>query len=105
MLPTCDGAVPSRAAAERAAVGSGVGNNTVILTFLWMDHLLEETAVMTSRIKLQGAAGGAEAPWFTPLSLATLLLALALLLSGCNTARGIGDDAEEAAEEVEDAID
>lgn len=60
---------------------------------------------MTSRIKLPGAAAEVEAPWFATLSFATVLLALALLLSGCNTARGIGDDAEEAAEEIEDAID
>jgi predicted small secreted protein len=59
---------------------------------------------MTSRIRRAGAAAKAEAPWFATLSLATVL-ALALLVSGCNTARGIGDDAEEAAEEVEDAID
>jgi predicted small secreted protein len=34
-----------------------------------------------------------------------VLLASALLLSGCNTAEGVGDDMEEAGEEVGDAID
>jgi predicted small secreted protein len=34
-----------------------------------------------------------------------VLLASTLLLSGCNTAEGIGDDVEDAGEEVEDAID
>ena len=60
---------------------------------------------MTSRMKLPGATAEAETPWFPTLCLATVLLAFALLLSGCNTAKGIGDDAEEAAEEIEDAID
>jgi predicted small secreted protein len=34
-----------------------------------------------------------------------VLLASTLLLSGCNTAEGVGDDVEEAGEEVKDAID
>jgi predicted small secreted protein len=47
----------------------------------------------------------AAAPASVLLSFAAVLLASTLLLSGCNTAEGIGDDAEEAGEEVEDAID
>jgi predicted small secreted protein len=39
------------------------------------------------------------------LSFAAVLLASTLFLSGCNTAEGIGDDVEEAGDEVEDAID
>lgn len=60
---------------------------------------------MTSRIKLRGATAKAEAPSSVLLSFAAVLLASALLLSGCNTAEGVGDDVEEAGEEVEDAID
>lgn len=60
---------------------------------------------MTSRIKLPGATAGAEASRFALLSLAAVLLASNLLLSGCNTVEGMGEDAEEAGEEVEDAID
>jgi predicted small secreted protein len=60
---------------------------------------------MTSRIKLRGAREKADAPWPAVVSFAAVLLASAVLLSACNTAKGIGDDAEEAAEEVEDAID
>jgi predicted small secreted protein len=59
---------------------------------------------MTSRIKLPGATARAEAP-SALLSFAAVLLASALLLGGCNTAEGVGDDVEEAGEEVEDAID
>jgi predicted small secreted protein len=36
---------------------------------------------------------------------AAMLLASTLFLSGCNTAEGVGDDVEEAGDEVEDAID
>jgi predicted small secreted protein len=69
-----------------------------------LDHLLEETAAMTSRIKLPGAKAKTEAP--SPLlSFAAALLAATLLLGACNTVEGMGDDAEEAGEEVEDAID
>jgi predicted small secreted protein len=57
---------------------------------------------MTSRIKARGATSQ-EKPWLALLS--AVLLASTLTLSACNTAKGIGDDAEEAAEEVEDAID
>jgi predicted small secreted protein len=39
------------------------------------------------------------------LPFAAALLASALLLSACNTAEGIGDDAEEVGEEVGDAFD
>lgn len=60
---------------------------------------------MTSRIKLPSATAEAGAPWFAFRSLAAALLASALLLSACNTLEGMGDDAEEAGEEVEDAID
>jgi predicted small secreted protein len=60
---------------------------------------------MTSRINLPGAAASAESPSSALLSLAAVLLASTLLLSGCNTAEGIGDDVEDAGEEVEDAID
>lgn len=37
-------------------------------------------------------------------SIAAVLLAAALL-SGCNTAKGLGDDVENAANKVEDAVD
>jgi predicted small secreted protein len=57
---------------------------------------------MTSRIKLPGAT--AEAP-SALLTFAAALLASTLFLSGCNTAEGVGDDVEEAGEEVQDAID
>ena len=60
---------------------------------------------MTSRIKPRGAAAKAEAPSFALLTLAAVLLASTLMLSGCNTAEGIGDDAEEVGEEVGDAVD
>ena len=39
------------------------------------------------------------------LSFAAALLASALFLSACNTAEGVGDDVDEAADEVGDAID
>jgi predicted small secreted protein len=58
---------------------------------------------MTSRIKLPGAK--AEVPRPALLSFAAVLLASALFLSGCNTAEGVGDDIEEAGDEVGDAID
>jgi predicted small secreted protein len=60
---------------------------------------------MTSRIKLPGATAKAAAPSSALLSFAAALLASMLLLGGCNTMEGLGDDAEEAGEEVEDAID
>ena len=50
---------------------------------------------MTSQIKLSSAL----------LTFAAALLASTLFLSGCNTAEGIGDDVEEAGDEVEDAVD
>jgi predicted small secreted protein len=58
---------------------------------------------MTRRIKLRGAK--AEAPSSALLSFAAVLLASTLFLSACNTAEGIGDDVEEAGDEVGDAID
>jgi predicted small secreted protein len=59
---------------------------------------------MTGRIRLQGTSPRFDARGFAFGSIAAALLAVALL-SGCNTAKGIGDDVEEAAEEVGDAID
>ena len=69
-----------------------------------LDHLLEETAIMTSRTKLPGATAKGEAPAALP-TFAAALLAATLLLGACNTVEGMGDDAEDAGEEVEDAID
>ena len=60
---------------------------------------------MSSPIKLEGAAAMAEARRFGYLTFAAVVLASSLLLSACNTAEGIGDDVEEAGEEVVDAID
>jgi predicted small secreted protein len=54
---------------------------------------------MTSRIKLPGAKAKALLPF------AAALLASDLLLSACNTVEGMGDDAEEAGEEIGDAVD
>jgi predicted small secreted protein len=58
---------------------------------------------MTSEIKFPGAT--AEVPRFALLSFAAVLLASTLFLSGWNTAEGVGDDLEEAGEEVGDAVD
>jgi predicted small secreted protein len=58
---------------------------------------------MMSRIKSRGAEG--EVSPSTLLSFAAVLLASFLFLSGCNTAEGVGDDIEEAGDEVGDAID
>jgi predicted small secreted protein len=69
-----------------------------------LDRLLEETATMTSRIKVARAEAKVEAP-SALLPFAAALLASALLLSACNTAEGIGDDAEEVGEEMGDAFD
>jgi predicted small secreted protein len=55
---------------------------------------------MTSLTRLPGAKVSS-----TLLSCAAVLLASTLLLSACNTAEGIGDDVEEAGDEVGDAID
>jgi predicted small secreted protein len=60
---------------------------------------------MTSRIKLRGTPAKPKVLLFPLLPFATVLLASTLLLSGCNTAEGVGDDVEEAGEEVKDAID
>jgi len=59
---------------------------------------------MTGRIRLPNAAAGFKVRSFAYGSIAALLLATALL-SGCNTAKGIGDDVENAADKVEDAVD
>jgi predicted small secreted protein len=56
-------------------------------------------------MKPSGPAAKAEGPSLVVLSLAALLLASTLALGGCNTAEGIGDDVEEAGDEVGDAID
>jgi predicted small secreted protein len=58
---------------------------------------------MISRIKSPGAMAEVSKSVF--LSFAAVLLASTLLVSGCNTAEGIGDDIEEAGDEVGDAID
>ena len=70
---------------------------------MW-ERLLEETATMTSWIKPPGATATAQAP-SALVSFAAALLGAALLLGACNTVEGIGDDAEEAGEELGDAID
>jgi predicted small secreted protein len=67
-----------------------------------LNRLLEEAAAMTSRTKLAGDK--TERP-SALLTFAAALLASTLLLGACNTIEGMGDDAEEAGEEVEDAID
>ena len=59
---------------------------------------------MTSWIKLPGAKAKTEAP-SALLTFAAALLASTLLLGACNTLEGVGDDAEEAGEEIGDAID
>jgi predicted small secreted protein len=69
-----------------------------------LHRLLEETAEMTSRIKLPGAKAKTGTP-SAVLAFAAALLASSLLLGACNTVEGMGDDAEEAGEEMEDAID
>jgi predicted small secreted protein len=68
-----------------------------------LDRLLEEKAIMMSRISL--ARAKTEAPSPALLSFAAALLASALFLSACNTAEGVGDDVEEAGDEIGDAID
>jgi predicted small secreted protein len=68
-----------------------------------LDRLLEKTAAMTRRNKLPCAK--AEVVSSALLPFAAVLLASILFLSGCNTAEGLGDDVEEAGDEVEDAID
>jgi predicted small secreted protein len=60
---------------------------------------------VTSRIKLRGTPAKTKVLLFPLLPFAAVLLASTLLLSGCNTAEGVGDDVEEAGEEVKDAID
>lgn len=57
---------------------------------------------MTSWIKFPG--GTAEAPWSAPLSLAAAVLAAMVLLSGCNTVEGMGEDVEAAGDEVDEAM-
>jgi predicted small secreted protein len=58
---------------------------------------------MTTLIKFSGTM--AKVSSSALLSFAAVLLASTLFLSGCNTAEGIGDDVEEAGDEVGDAID
>jgi predicted small secreted protein len=58
---------------------------------------------MSSWIKFPGTK--AEVRPSALLSLAAVLLASTLFLSGCNTAEGIGDDVEAAGDEVGDALD
>ena len=58
---------------------------------------------MTNRIELAGAK--AEVRPSALLSFAAVLLASALFLSGCNTVEGMGQDAQAAGEQVEDAAD
>ena len=58
---------------------------------------------MMGRIKLPGAEADVRTSAF--LSLAAVLLASTLLVAGCNTAEGVGDDIEEAGDEVGDALD
>jgi predicted small secreted protein len=70
------------------------GNHAVLLTF-WLD--VGPSAgefTMTSPTKPSAL-----------LTFAAALLASALFLSACNTAEGVGDDVEEATDEVGDAID
>jgi predicted small secreted protein len=57
---------------------------------------------MTGRIRRPQAEFAARSLAYG--SIAALMLA-AVLLSACNTAKGIGDDVENAANQVEDAID
>ena len=58
---------------------------------------------MMSRIRLTGVK--AEVASSALLPFVAVLLASTFFLSGCNTAEGVGDDVEEAGDEVEDAID
>jgi predicted small secreted protein len=57
---------------------------------------------MTSRTKVEFANLDLRS---AILSFAALLFASLLFLSGCNTLEGAGEDAENAADEVGDAID
>jgi predicted small secreted protein len=63
---------------------------------------IEERVTMTSWIKFPG--GTAEAPSSAPLSLAAAVLAAMVLLSGCNTVEGMGEDVEAAGDEVDEAM-
>jgi predicted small secreted protein len=58
-----------------------------------------------SWMKPSRPAAEAEGSSFDVLSLAALLLASTLALGACNTAEGVGDDVEEAGDEIGDAID
>jgi predicted small secreted protein len=57
---------------------------------------------MMSRIRLTGAKAEVASAL---LHFAAVLLASTFFLSGCNTAEGVGDDVEEAGDELEDAVD
>lgn len=69
-----------------------------------LDRLREETAAMTGRIKLPGATATTETPWSALLAFAAVVLAASVLLSGCNTLEGVGEDVEAAGEEVDEAF-
>jgi predicted small secreted protein len=60
---------------------------------------------MASRIKLPGATANAGASASALLSLAAAVLASMLLLSACDTAKGIGKDVEHAGHAVKHAVD
>jgi predicted small secreted protein len=60
---------------------------------------------MASRIKLPGATAKAGASTSALLSLAAAVLASTLLLSACNTAKGVGKDVENAGHAVKHAVD
>ena len=59
---------------------------------------------MMNRPKLPRTKG-LEAASTGLLPFAAVLLASTLFLSACNTAEGVGDDVEEAGDEIGDAID
>jgi predicted small secreted protein len=61
--------------------------------------------ILMSWMKPSGSEAKAEGRSFAVLSLAALLLASTLALGACNTAEGVGDDVEEAGDEIGDAID
>jgi predicted small secreted protein len=60
---------------------------------------------MASWIKLPGATAKAGASTSALLSLAAAVLASTLLLSACNTAKGVGKDVESAGHAVKHAVD
>jgi predicted small secreted protein len=60
---------------------------------------------MASRIKLTGATAKAGASMSVFLSLAAAVLASTLLLTGCDTAKGVGKDVQHAGQAVKHAVD